>query len=162
MMRVLIADDNPVFQAVLEAMLTNWGYDVVTASNGQEALGILESEDGPRLAILDYMMPGMDGIEVCRRVRARQDSNYVYILILTAHAKLQELTIAMESGADDFVTKPFRSQELRARLRCGFRILELQQTLSLARAAAQVGAGAASPIPSQEPLPAMSARMGAS
>jgi DNA-binding response OmpR family regulator len=129
-MRILIADDNPVFLAVLEAMLTEWGYEVVTASNGQEALGVLESEESPRLAILDCMMPAMDGIEVCRRVRAHHGRKYVYILILTANTRGQELAIAMESGADDYVTKPFKSQELRARLRSGCRIIELQGTLA--------------------------------
>jgi DNA-binding response OmpR family regulator len=132
-MRILIADDNPVFLAVLEAMLTNWGYDVVTASDGQEALSVLQGEASPRLAILDYMMPAMDGIEVCRRMRGHHDRDYVYILILTATARTQDLTFAIESGADDYVTKPFKSQELRARLRSGCRILELQGTLSLAR-----------------------------
>ena len=132
-MRILIADDNPVFLAVLEVMLTNWGYDVVTASDGQEALSLLTGEESPRLAILDYMMPAMDGMEVCRRVRAHHDRNHVYILILTAATRPQDLTVAMEAGADDFVTKPFKSQELRARLRSGCRILELLGTLSLAR-----------------------------
>src|ERR1017187_3087471 len=83
-MRILVADDNSVFQAVLQSMLTQWGYDVVVASDGEEAWWRLQQEEGPRLAILDWVMPGLDGIEVCRRVRANNRLRYTYILILTA------------------------------------------------------------------------------
>lgn len=132
-MRILVADDNPVFQKVLQDMLTHWGYDVVAAGCGIEALGHLLAEDGPKLAILDWIMPGMDGLEVCRYVRSGGRTDYVYILILTAKTQCQELVEAMDAGADDYVSKPFKSQELRARLRAGCRILELQEQLLLAR-----------------------------
>ena len=132
-MKVLIADDNPVFQNVLTSMLTSWGYEVVVAANGNEAWNHLQNEDSPRLAILDWMMPGMDGIEVCRRVRSESRPGYVYILILTAKTQSEDLIMAMDAGSDDFVTKPFKSQELRARLRAACRILDLQQQLLLAR-----------------------------
>ena len=132
-MRVLVADDNPVFQTVLRAMLTSWGYEVVVACDGDEAWSLLQTDDGPRLAILDWMMPGMDGVEVCRRARAGSRQGYVYILILTAKAQSEDLRVAMDAGADDYITKPFKSMELRARLRAGSRILELEQQLRLAR-----------------------------
>src|SRR5712671_2281591 len=132
-MRVLVADDNPVFQTVLRAMLSSWGYEVVVASDGDEAWKLLQTDDGPRLAILDWMMPGMDGIEVCRRTRAGVRLGYVYILILTAKAHSEDLRVAMDAGADDYITKPFKSVELRARLRAGSRILQLEQQLRLAR-----------------------------
>jgi two-component system, cell cycle response regulator len=132
-MRILVAEDNLVFQRVLHAMLTQWGYDVVVASGGEEALRLLQDEEGPRLAILDWLMPGMDGIEVCRRVRARNSLDYTYILILTAKTESEDLLTAMEAGADDYVTKPFKSPELKARLRVGCRILELQNRLQFTR-----------------------------
>jgi DNA-binding response OmpR family regulator len=130
-MRILVADDNSVFQAVLQSMLTQWGYDVVVASDGEEAWWRLQQEEGPRLAILDWVMPGLDGIEVCRRVRANNRLRYTYILILTAKTGSEDLVTAMDAGADDYVTKPFKSAELRARLRVGCRILELQARLQL-------------------------------
>jgi len=132
-MRILVADDNPVFQNVLTTMLTSWGYEVVVAVDGDEAWRVLQSEEGPRMAILDWMMPGMDGIEVCRRVRAGSRLARAYILILTAKAQSEDLREAMDAGADDYVTKPFKSQELRARLRAGSRILELEQQLRILR-----------------------------
>jgi two-component system, cell cycle response regulator len=128
-MRILVAEDNLVFQWGLKAMLTQWGYDVVVASDGEEAWRLLQNEEGPRLAILDWMMPGLDGIEVCRRVRASKHLSYTYILILTAKTESEDLVTAMEAGADDYVTKPLKSGELRVRLRAGRRILELQDRL---------------------------------
>jgi DNA-binding response OmpR family regulator len=130
-MRILVADDNLVFQAVLQSMLTQWGYDVVVASNGEEAWRRLQHAEGPRLAILDWVMPGLDGLEVCRRVRASNRLPYAYVLILTAKTGSEDLVTAMDAGADDYVTKPFKSAELRARLRVGCRILELQERLRL-------------------------------
>src|SRR5664279_1999109 len=95
-MRILIADDNLVFQNVLRAMLTQWGYDVVVASDGDEAWRILQTEAAPRLAILDWMMPGLDGVEVCRRVRANRPITDTYILILTAKIQSEDLAAAVE------------------------------------------------------------------
>ena len=132
-MKILIADDNPVFQNVLKSMLQSWGYEVALASDGEEAWSILQQRGGPRLAILDWMMPGLDGVEVCRRVRDNFSINYVYVLILTAKTQGEDLLVAMEAGADDYVTKPFKSQELRARLRAGCRIIELEEHFHLVR-----------------------------
>ena len=132
-MRVLVAEDNLVFQWGLRKMLTQWGYDVVVVGDGETAWQFLQDEDGPRLAILDWLMPGLNGVEVCRRVRASNQSSYVYMLILTGKADSEDLVTAMDAGADDYVTKPFKSAELRARLRAGCRILDLQERLQLMR-----------------------------
>jgi DNA-binding response OmpR family regulator len=126
-LRILIADDNPVFLKVLEAMLTNWGYEVVTACDGWEAWQILQGVDRPHLTILDWMMPGMTGLDVCRRVRSSSFGHLMYSLILTSKRDSADLTEAMEAGADDYVTKPFQSAELRTRLRIAAQILDLKQ-----------------------------------
>jgi two-component system cell cycle response regulator len=138
--RVLAAEDNPVFQSMLRSMLTKWGYDPVIARDGAEAWRALQSEDAPRLAILDWMMPGMDGVEVCRRVRAAGREPYIYILLLTARTESQDLVEGMEAGADDYLTKPFAAHELRVRLRAGKRILDLQSELMAAREALRIQA----------------------
>ena len=132
-MRILIADDDPVARRLLERTLQRLGHEVVAVTDGSDALNALLDPAGPRLAILDWMMPGMDGIEVCRRVRSENRPGYVYILILTAKTQSEDLIMAMDAGSDDFVSKPFKSQELRARLRAACRILDLEQQLVLAR-----------------------------
>ncbi len=133
--RVLAAEDNPVFQTMLKSMLLKWNYAPVIARNGLQALEILQAEDSPRLVVLDWMMPGLDGIEVCRRIRTEGREPYRYILLLTARTESQDLVEGMEAGADDYLTKPFNSHELRVRLRAGQRILELQEQLLQAREA---------------------------
>lgn len=134
-MRVLAAEDNPVFQSMLKTMLTRWGYEAVMARDGNEAWNILEGEDAPRLAVLDWMMPGMDGVEICRRIRSANREPYVYILLLTARTESQDLIEGMDAGADDYLTKPFNAHELRVRIRAGRRILDLQEELLQAREA---------------------------
>ncbi len=131
--RILIAEDDPVSRRMLEAFLQKWGYHVVAAEDGLDALRILESEEAPPLAILDWMMPGLEGPEVCQRVRAHSDRPYAYILLLTARSQKDDLLRGLESGADDYLTKPFDAPELRARLHVGQRILELQNGLIAAR-----------------------------
>jgi diguanylate cyclase (GGDEF)-like protein len=120
---------------MLRAMLTKWGYEPLTARDGNEAWRLLQAENAPRMAILDWMMPGMDGVEVCRRVRSAGREPYQYILLLTARTESQDLVDGMEAGADDYLTKPFIAQELRVRLRAGQRILDLQEELLQAREA---------------------------
>jgi diguanylate cyclase (GGDEF)-like protein len=134
-MRILAAEDNPVFQAMLRSLLRKWGYDVVIARDGGEAWAALQSADAPRLAILDWMMPVLDGVEVCRRVRGAAKEPYIYILLLTARTLAEDLVEGMEAGADDYLTKPFHAHELRVRLRAGRRIVDLQEELLLAREA---------------------------
>lgn len=101
-MRILVADDDLIFQTVLLSLLTQWGYDVVVASDGEEAWCQLQHEGGPRLAILDWVMPGLDGIEVCRRVRASNSPHYTYILILTSKTGSEGFVAAMEAGLTSF------------------------------------------------------------
>lgn len=131
--RVLIADDDPLSRRMLESFLTKSGYRVVIAVDGVDALKILTAEDAPPLAILDWMMPGLEGPQVCERVRAFPERPYVYILLLTARNEKQDLLNGLQSGADDYLTKPFDAQELRARLHVGQRILDLQDSLIAAR-----------------------------
>lgn len=136
-MRILIADDSIVSRHLLDATLRKWGYQVVVACDGNEAWSILQSEDAPDIAILDWVMPGLTGPEVCRRVRAnaKEKDIYTYILLLTSKSQREDLIEGMESGADDYLTKPFDQHELKVRLRPGTRIIELQQELIAAREA---------------------------
>ena len=133
-MRILIAEDDLSFRRPLEEKLTVWGYDVVVAENGDAAMQILQSEDPPRLAMLDWMMPGMDGVEVCRKVRGKMNKSYTYLILLTSQQSDEDLLAGVEAGADDYITKPFKHNELRLRLRAGRRILELQNELLATRA----------------------------
>jgi sigma-B regulation protein RsbU (phosphoserine phosphatase) len=128
--RVLVAEDHYVSRHLLERNLMNWGFTVVTAEDGEEALAILESEDAPPLAILDWMMPKMDGLEVCARVREHANRPYVYLVLLTAKSQKEEIAAGLQAGADDYVIKPFDPDELRARLTVGQRVVELERVLA--------------------------------
>src|SRR3984885_3094800 len=135
-MRILIADDSIVSRHLLEATLRKWGYEVVVASDGTEAWNALKAKDAPRIAILDWMMPGLTGPEVCKRVRDNShgsDAPYTYMLLLSSKSQREDLIEGLESGADDYLTKPFDQHELQVRLRPGVRILELQHELIWAR-----------------------------
>ena len=132
-MKILIADDDPVSSRLLDRLLVEWGYEVIAAHDGTEAWEVLQAEDAPRVALLDWIMPGIDGLEVCRRVRARSSQPYIYIMLLTVKDKVGNLVEGLESGADDYLTKPFYPQELRARLRVGLRMLDLESRLVEAR-----------------------------
>ena len=128
-MKVLVADDSPISRHLLQVSLCTSGYDTILASDGAEALRVLEQEEGPKLVILDWMMPHMDGVEVCRSIRKRTAERYVYIILLTAKGDQEEINEGLEAGADDYIIKPFDLQELKARLRVGKRILELHDQL---------------------------------
>ncbi|PYU34507.1 MAG: diguanylate cyclase response regulator [Acidobacteria bacterium] len=132
-MRILVADDDPVSCRLLDRLLHKWGYEVIAARSGTEAWEVLQADHAPRIALLDWMMPGLEGLEICRRVRARSSQPYVYIVLLTANDKVGNLVEGLESGADDYLTKPFHPQELRARLRVGLRMLDLESGLVEAR-----------------------------
>jgi len=133
--KVLIADDSIVSRHLLEATLRKWGYEVTVACDGAEALQILEREDAPSLIILDWMMPGMTGLEVCQRIRERGSEPYTYILLLTSKSQKEDLIEGMDAGADDYITKPFDQNELQVRLRAGTRLVDLQAQLLSAREA---------------------------
>lgn len=128
-MKILIAEDDPVARQLLTSWLPKWGYDIVVANDGEQAWKVLEPGDRPRLAILDWMMPKLDGAELCRRIRSRPDDPYVYLVLLTALSREEDIVRGMEAGADDYVVKPFRPYELRARLRAAERVLDLQARL---------------------------------
>ena len=129
---ILIADDSPVSRRLLVAVLANWGYNVTAVSTGTEAWKALQAQDGPRLAILDWMMPGLSGPEVCSLVREQQNQPngiYTYIILLTSRNEKEDLIAGMEAGADDYLVKPFDNNELKVRLGPGRRIVQLQQQL---------------------------------
>jgi two-component system cell cycle response regulator len=126
--RILIADDDPVSSRILEATLVNIGHDVVAVADGLEAIRVGDLPDSPHLAILDWMMPGADGLAVCRAIR-RRAGPYVYIILLTARDRHEDMLACLDAGADDFLKKPFDAIELQARLRSGERVLALQQRL---------------------------------
>lgn len=131
--KILIADDSIVSRHLLEATLRKWGYDVAVACDGAEALRVLQEPDAPALAILDWVMPGMTGPEVCRQIRQQGKEQYTYILLLTSKSLKEDLIAGMEAGADDYITKPFDQHELKVRLRAGTRIVELQTELLATR-----------------------------
>lgn len=132
-MKVLIADDDMISRRLLEATLTRWGYEAIVTHDGVEAWNVLQRPTTPSLAILDWMMPGMDGVEVCRRVRQREQEPYIYLLLLTTKGRKEHLIEGLDAGADDYLTKPFDPHELQVRLRAGKRIVTLQAELIEAR-----------------------------
>ena len=134
-MKILIADDESVSRRMLQALLVKWGYEVVSAEDGDGALANLKSADAPRMALLDWMMPGQNGVDICRALRKLRPEPYTYILLLTAKDAKESVVEGLESGADDYLTKPFNPQELKARIRVGLRLLELEDNLVQAREA---------------------------
>ncbi len=130
-MRILIADDEPVSLLYLQDALTDWGYEVIAVSDGLSACDILQRADTPMLAILDWMMPGMDGIDVCRTIRENVKDRYIYLIMLTTRSETAFVVEAMNAGADDFIRKPFAVEELRVRVRAGSRICKLEQELRI-------------------------------
>jgi diguanylate cyclase (GGDEF)-like protein len=126
---VLIVEDSAVYRNMLASCLREWGYDVSVAEDGLQAWEMVQSGNVPNLLIIDWMLPGLDGIELCRRIRNRQTEPYPYVLLLSAQEKKQNLIDGLNAGADDYLTKPFDVNELRARLRSGMRILSLQEQL---------------------------------
>jgi two-component system, cell cycle response regulator len=133
-MKILIADDDPISRRLMQRELEKEGYEVVVAENGSAALEILLGSDGPRLALVDWTMPELDGPGLCREIRSsRHRGFYIYIVLLTSRQESDDVVAGLEAGADDYTTKPFRPAELRARLRTGRRILALEETLVHAR-----------------------------
>src|SRR3984885_6239307 len=132
-MRILVADDDPVSLRIMERTLLKSGYEVMTVENGRHAVIELSKADGPRLALIDWMMPELDGPGVCREVRSRPHDAYVYMMLLTSRQLTEDVVKGLEAGADDYITKPFHPAELKARLHTGQRILELEDKLVEAR-----------------------------
>jgi phosphoserine phosphatase RsbU/P len=128
-MRVLIADDDYISRRFLERYLTESGYEVIVTLDGMAAWQVLDSADAPPLAILDWMMPALDGLEVCRRLRQREGAAQTYVILLTAKNEKQDVVAGLDAGADDYLTKPFDAGELRARMQVGVRLLTLQAKL---------------------------------
>jgi two-component system cell cycle response regulator len=132
-MRILIADDDRISRRLLEKTLDREGYEVIAVDNGRLALQQLSSPDGPRLALLDWVMPELDGPAVCREVRQKTEQPYVHMVLLTSKESKQDMVEGLGSGADDYLVKPFDVAELKARLRTGLRILQLEDRLVEAR-----------------------------
>jgi two-component system cell cycle response regulator len=128
-MKVLVADDDAVSRFLIQHQLESAGYEIIAVDNGHLAANHLSRAGGPRLAVLDWVMPGLDGPGVCRAIRAGTDQPYVYIILLTANESKADVVAGLEAGADDYLTKPCHPEELKARLRAGQRILELQDKL---------------------------------
>ena len=132
-MKLLLVDDSEMTRMILQGRLTQWGYEIVSAKDGYEAWNILQKEDKPRIILLDWIMPNMNGIELCRKIRQQIKEPYIYIILLTAKKGKQDLIEAMDAGADDFISKPFDPHILKVRLRAGKRITNLQKELITAR-----------------------------
>src|SRR5438105_2291741 len=125
-MKILIADDDPFSRRILEKTLGDWGYEVLAASDGAEAWRLLAQPDAPKLAILDWIMPGLDGVDICRRERQLARERYTYLLLLTSKTTKTDIIEGLQAGADDYVCKPVDLSELKLRLRAGCRIVNLQ------------------------------------
>ncbi|MGA9978988.1 MAG: diguanylate cyclase [Candidatus Sulfotelmatobacter sp.] len=135
---ILVAEDSAIYQHLIQIHLKEWGFDFTCAKDGKEAWKLLTRQDAPRLAMLDWVLPEIDGVEICRRLRARsEDEHYTYTILLTAKNRQDEMLEAMDAGADDFLAKPFDPLELKARLLVGQRIVDLQQKLVSANTALQ-------------------------
>jgi two-component system cell cycle response regulator len=132
-MKILVAEDEAISRVLLERTLQAAGYEVISVDNGGRALAELQKEDSPRLALLDWVMPGQDGVRVCREVRGMKGQAYKYLILLSSKESKQEIVQGLSAGADDYLTKPFDREELKARLRAGERILELEDRLVEAR-----------------------------
>jgi len=128
--KVLIAEDEIVSRRLLESALPRWGYDVITATDGEEAWALLQEPNAPTIMVLDWLMPRLDGVEICRRIRAHPRLSSVYIILLTSRGAVEDVVQGLEAGANDYITKPFDAAELRARMQVGVRVVNLQTTLA--------------------------------
>ena len=128
-MRILLAEDNNTSRMLLESYLIKWGYEVITCTNGLDALGILQGADAPDITILDWLMPDTDGLEVCRTIRTSQQSLLPYLIFVTAKGGEQDLAEALQQGADDYLVKPVGELELRSRIQVGLRVVSMWKRL---------------------------------
>jgi phosphoserine phosphatase RsbU/P len=128
--RILVADDDPVSQRLVVLTLEKWGYEVIAVNNGSDAWRCLQGDERPSIAILDWMMPGMTGLEICQRAQQGVETASVYLILLTARGDRADLVRGLEAGANDFVIKPYDRDELRARVQVGMRVAELRASLA--------------------------------
>jgi len=129
-MKILIAEDDLTSRRILEAILGKWDYEVIATSDGLEAWQALQTDAPPPIAIIDWMMPGMDGVEFCRRLRQVQTITPTYVILLTSKKEQEDVVAGLDAGANDYIRKPFAREELRARIRVGERVVELQAALA--------------------------------
>jgi DNA-binding response OmpR family regulator len=129
-MKVLIAEDDPISLLMLQKAMADWGYEVTAVRSGVSAWRILQEPDAPKLAILDWMLPDMDGLEICQRVRAQPTSEPPYLVLLTSRDGKKDIVTGLQAGASDYITKPFDREELRARIKVGHGMVELQRALA--------------------------------
>ncbi len=129
-MKVLVVEDDPVVRRILEDLLTRWNFEVVVTTNADQALKTFQREDAPRLAIIDWQMPGMDGVELCCQVRHTLKLTPLYLILLTIRGGKANIVQGLDAGADDYITKPFDQEELRARVQVGARVVHLQTELA--------------------------------
>jgi DNA-binding response OmpR family regulator len=130
-MRVLIADDDAALRHGLQVQLQRWGYETIACEDGASARDVLNGDAPPQLAILDWSMPGADGVTLCREIRAVPELSTIYVILLTAHDSREQMVEGLSGGADEYITKPFDWRLLRARLTIGARIASLQQSLAM-------------------------------
>jgi DNA-binding response OmpR family regulator len=128
-MKVLIAEDDVTTRRLLEILLSKWGYETEVTDDGKEAWHALQATDPPQMAIFDWMMPEMNGVELCRKIRESITPPLIYIILLTVKDRKEDIVSGLDAGANDYVIKPFEQEELRARLRVGERVVELQSAL---------------------------------
>jgi len=128
-MKILIAEDDSASRLTLKAILQKWGHEIIIAEDGDQAWELLQT-DNPKLAILDWMMPGIEGVELCRRIRQRTDRDYIYVILLTAKIEKEDIIGGLDAGADDYMVKPFDKELLRSRIAVGARIIQLETLLS--------------------------------
>jgi DNA-binding response OmpR family regulator len=129
-MKILIAEDDLTSRIILESIIGKWAFEVVSVEDGQKAWDILQRQDAPPVAVLDWEMPGIDGPELCRRIKRLSRDNPIYIILLTGRGSKQDLVLGLDAGADDYVTKPFDNNELRARLKVAERLVNTQLSLN--------------------------------
>lgn len=128
-MKILIAEDDLTSRTILHEVLKKFGYAVISTSDGEGAWAALQESDAPQLAVLDWMMPKIDGLSLCRKLRGQERKNPLYLILLTSKGEGRDIVQGLEAGADDYIAKPYDSEELRARVNVGRRMITLQNTL---------------------------------
>jgi DNA-binding response OmpR family regulator len=152
-MKILIAEDDPIYRHMLESLLTKWGYEVVAAEDGNQAWEILQEKNPPPIAVLDWLMPEMDGVEICKKVREKSKLKMTYVILVTAKGYKEDISAGLKAGADDYITKPFESEELHTSIQTGISSLELHLIQSQKRNKKQVTSDTDSLVDEIDELP---------